>query len=223
MKRFFFILAALVLSVSMVNASSNKGGGKGGSPGAGGAKSVPTPGNAKIGNTVNKAVDKKVDLGGKTQVIGKKVGDAGKTLVKKVGKVELQGNKTVAKLPGFKSNPAVHLQFCGKYKLPVHLHSHCFFHHDFCWNHHCWFPTFGCCGYWHPHARCWYYWHETYCCYLPCSYIETYPPVVVNVNVNVNSTNTNTNVDTDAPPMLPPGASQALPPGVNPIIPAPKQ
>jgi hypothetical protein len=121
----------------------------------------------------------------------------------------------------------VHQQFCAKYHLPGHLHNHCFFHHDFCWNHHCWFPTHGCCGYWHPHARCWYYWYEPYCCYLPYSYIETYAPVMAQqpapMVVNVNNTATDTEIDPDAPPTLPPGAAATLPPGVNPIIPAPKQ
>jgi hypothetical protein len=130
----------------------------------------------------------------------------------------LHGNKKVGSLPGYKSDLKQHEYYCSKYNVPSHLHNQCYFHHDFCWDHYCYLPRYGCCGYWHPYARCWYYWYQPYCCYLPYSCIETYAPSTTPV-VNVN-TNTNTNINT---PALPPGASAVLPAGVNPIIPAPKQ
>jgi hypothetical protein len=173
-------------------------------------------------------------------VLDKKVGDVSKTVgnsqvlnTKLNGKFDIVGNKNVAKLPGFKSDPKLHTQLMSKYKVPSKLFDFCFFHNDFCYSHCCWFPSFGCCGYWHPYARCWYYWYEPYCCYLPYSYIEVYRPIVVtevaaastnvNVNVNNNNNNTNDNIEPQGPTGLPPGASATLPAGVNPIIPAPKQ
>ncbi len=240
MKSILCTIVAVALTASAADAN-----GKGGAPNrgpiqnTGAQKALPAQGTFKT-----PIVDKQV---GKTPIVDMQVGKLGSinqkfpptgvatpikpgVQVGKVGsvnpKVQILGNKSVAKLPGFKSDPKVHLQYCGQYNLPGHLHNHCFFQHDFCWNHHCWFPSFGCCGYWHPHACCWYYWYEPYCCYLPCSYIEMYTPMVVvqqAAPVVVNVTNTNTNIDSDVPPMLPPGAASTLPPSVNPMILAPKQ
>lgn len=144
-----------------------------------------------------------------------------KITTSKVSKFDIQGNKNVAKLPGYKSDPTKHSQFCSKYKLPSHLHSQCFFHHDFCYNQTCWLPSHHCCGYWHPYSCCWYYWYAPCCCYLPCTYIETYRPIAV-VTTTVVTVST-TSAATSAAPMLPVGASAEIPVGVNPIIPAPKE
>lgn len=247
MKRFFFTLVALSTTIGFAHADGKKGGGS-----AGGGKSISSSSVGKSLGTKtidSNAVKKVGDLGGKTQALDKKIGGldnkVGKGLTDKNiaktlgngqngklnGKFELQGNKNVAKLPGFKSNPQQHVQFCGKYGVPKALHNHCFFHFDFCWNHCCWLPSYNCCGYWHPYQCCWYYYHPTWCCYVPCSYIETYSPVIAveQTPVIVNVTNTNTNVNNDTPdplavaPSLPPGAAATLPAGVNPNIPAPKQ
>ena len=137
-------------------------------------------------------------------------------------KFDIQGNKNVAKLPGYKSDPKMHTQYCSKYKVPSYLHSQCFFHHDFCWNHTCWLPNYRCCGYWHPYSCCWYYWYAPCCCYLPCSCIETYAPAAV-VSTATVVTVTSTSAATSAAPALPVGASAEIPAGVNPVIPAPKQ
>jgi hypothetical protein len=241
MNRIFLMAAAFTLAACVSTASAQKGGsGKG--PVGGGAKvnpgtpkggsSGPITGGKKIGDGLGKIGDKKIS-DGLGKIGDKKIGDVGKGKSDgpKVGDIvknkvpDLQGNKTVAKLPGFKSDPHKHQQFCGKFSVPNHLHALCFFHHDFCWNHHCWFPRFSCCCYWHPYSRCWYYWYEPYSCYLPYSYVETYQPTPTPTVVNVNNVNTNSNVniEDDEPPTLPLGAITSVPSVVNPIIPAPKQ
>jgi hypothetical protein len=211
---------------------------------------------AKSGGITKQIGDAKVGLGGKSQT-SDKLGDKGQNFDKrittpksvlgdkakvdkgnagtKIGKIgdKINGNKNVAKLPGFKTDSKKHNHLLHHHKVPHHLHNHCFFHHDFCWNHTCWFGHHNCCGYWHPHARCWYYWYAPYHCYLPITYFETYQPVAVvqpvavqqaePVVVNVTTTaSANAVADEDAEPALPPGAS-AVPAGVNPAIPAPRE
>ncbi|GEM_PF-7134964 len=242
MKR-FFSLVALALTTTLAVASDGSKGSSSSSSGKGSSSSSSSSSSSR-----GKSTDKKViDLSGKTQLLDKKVGDtlkigdAGKGLGngqnqilsgKLNGKIAIQGNKNGAKLPGFKSNPMLHTQMLQKYSVPKSLHSHCFFHFDFCWSNSCWLPNYGCCGYWHPYQCCWFYYYEPWCCYLPYTYIQTYRPVVVVVEqtpviVNVNNTNTNTNandnIEPQGPTSLPPGAVTTLPAGVNPNIPAPKQ
>jgi hypothetical protein len=234
MKRFFFSMVALTLTTSMIAASG--GGSKGTSGSGSGSGTSGTKVTSGTGSGSGSVI-KSGDTGTKTHVLDKHVGDVSKTLTTSKStvlstKFELHGNKTIAKLPGFKSDPKLHTTMMSKYKVPSKLHDFCFFHHDFCYSTYCWFPSYGCCGYWHPYCRCWYYWYEPYCCYLPYSYVEVYRPVVVtevaaatnvNVNVNNNNNNTNDNIEPQGPTGLPPGASATLPAGVNPIIPAPKQ
>ena len=236
MKRFFFSVVALTITASFVAASDGtKGSSSTGKNGSGSTSSSSSSG--------GKSTDKKVvDLSSKTQVLDKKVGDslkigdAGKSSVngqnqilsgKLNGKINLQGNNNVAKLPGFKSNPMLHTQLLQKYSVPKALHNNCFFHFDFCWSNCCWMPNHGCCCYWHPYQCCWFFYYEPWCCYIPVTYIETYRPIVVveqtPVIVNVNNTNTNDNIEPQGPTSLPPGAVTTLPTGVNPNIPAPKQ
>jgi hypothetical protein len=57
------------------------------------------------------------------------------------------------------------LQYCSK---PASYHN---------WSKSCWFPKYGCNGYWCTESNSWYYWCEPRCCYLPASYIEEYPSV----------------------------------------------
>ena len=76
---------------------------------------------------------------------------------------------------------------------------HCCLGCNYCnWTSFCWFGNLGCRGCFCPVRCCWYYWYEPFCCYLPCTYMETYVPVQVAMNsqppVNVN-VNTNTNVN----------------------------
>jgi len=251
MKRFLFSVVTLALTTSMIAASG--GGSKGGSgsgsgsgsssssgSGSGGSKSTSGSGggSGSSSSTGSGGTIKSLDAGNKLHVLDKHVDvsktiNTGQVLNTKINKLDIVGNKNVAKLPGFKSDPKLHTQLMSKYKVPSKLFDFCFFHHDFCYSSYCWLPGFGCCGYWHPYSRCWYYWYEPYCCYLPYTYIEVYRPVVVtevaaaptsvNVNVNNNNTNTNDNIEPQGPTGLPPGASATLPAGVNPIIPAPKQ
>ncbi|MCI0681914.1 MAG: hypothetical protein L0Y71_07405 [Gemmataceae bacterium] len=170
--------------------------------------------------------NKKIGDAGKG-VSGKKFGDGKVAKVDKLDKFDLKGNKKVAKLPGFKVDAAKHTLFCGTFGVPKHLHRHCFFHFDFCWNHHCWLPGYSCFGYWHPYARGWYYWYAPWRCYLPYTYIETYRPVVVVeqpvVIVNGSDASANDSIEPMDPTMLPPGATTELPPGIDPTIPAPKE
>lgn len=249
MKRFFFSVVALTLTTSIIAASgggsksgSGSGSGSSGSSsgsGSGSGSKSTSGSTGGSGSSSSSGSGGAIKIGDKLNVLDKKVGDVSKAinnsqvLNTKVNKFDIVGNKNVAKLPGFKTDPKLHTQLMSKYKVPSKLADFCFFHHDFCYSTYCWFPSFGCCGYWHPYCRCWYYWYEPFCCYLPYSYVEVYRPIVVtevaavptsvNVNVNNNNNNTNDNIEPQGPTGLPPGASATLPAGVNPIIPAPKQ
>jgi len=44
------------------------------------------------------------------------------------------------------------------------------------WNRCCWFPSYGCCGYYCPSDGCWYYYCARMGCYMPVSYMGMYPP-----------------------------------------------
>jgi len=241
------VVVLTVVGVSSTEAKGPKGGSSGGSSSGSsrvlssgaGLNPVKNTGITRVQNSgvvKSQVLDKKVG-GLNTQVFDKKVSGnvlTGKNLGidKKITttpgnlKPKLNGNVQVAKLPGFKTDGNKHQQLLHKHNVAKHLHSHCFFHHDFCYNHCCWFPHHHCCGYWHPYARCWYYWYEPYCCYLPITYVEQYVPVaaaqpesiVINVNNNANA---NADADEDVVPTLPPGAT-VVPQGVNPMIPAPK-
>ncbi len=226
MKRYLAAVAVLALLTGLLEARGN-----GGNSNGGGKNNSSATGKVASNSTSHDNGSKSSDSG-KSHVVNGKVGDLGKSQADKgfkATKFDLQGNKNVSKLPGFKSDPQLHAQLLQKYHVPAHLHNFCFFHHDFCWNSCCWMPNFGCCCYWHPYCHCWYYWYAPYSCYLPYSYIEVYRPVVVTetapVSVNVNNTNTNTNsnVEAEDPASLPPGATATLPAGVNPVVPAPKQ
>jgi hypothetical protein len=57
---------------------------------------------------------------------------------------------------------------------------HCSRSGDYCgWSQYCWNSNYGCCNYYCPESSSWYYWCEPRCCYLPCNYIQQYPPVEV--------------------------------------------
>jgi hypothetical protein len=88
------------------------------------------------------------------------------------------------------------------------------------WSRYCWFPSYGCYGYYCPTDYSWYFYSGTYACYLPVTYINTIAPTPVNANANANANvNTNVNVNVNG---LPAGATQ-LPVGVVPPLPgAPK-
>lgn len=109
-----------------------------------------------------------------------------------------------------------------------HRHGHHFRHHHYCgWRHYCWFPSYGCYGYYCPSACSWYYYYEPQQCYYPVSYITTYAPTTPGISINVNNNNNNNQnvavppggatvpVGAVAPPPLPTGAS-ALPNGFVP-------
>lgn len=71
-------------------------------------------------------------------------------------------------------------------------HGHGFRHRGFRnWNRYCWFPSYGCYGYFCPDDGLWYYWYGPNNCYLPVDDMAAYPP-----DDSVN-----------APPSLPPGAT----------------
>ena len=100
---------------------------------------------------------------------------------------------------------------------PQHL-QHCCKSSSYCgWTHYCSFPRWNCCGCWCPVARCWYYWYEPYCCYLPCSCMDQYPPVQCgdpdtltpppDDGTNYGGTGTDDGSTTDPAPPLPQGAS----------------
>jgi hypothetical protein len=226
MKRYLVAVAVVALATTLLEARGN---GRNNGSHSGNKSNDSSGGNAKVvangagqGSKSNDS-GKSQNFNGKVSDFSKSQGDKGFTYTK----LDLHGNKNVATLPGFKSDPKLHTQLLQKYNVPKQLYDHCFFHHDFCWNSYCWLPGFGCCCYWHPYSHCWYYWYEPYRCYLPYSYIEVYRPVVettpVVVNVNNTNTNTNNNVEAEDPTSLPPGAVATLPPDINPVVPEPKQ
>jgi len=57
------------------------------------------------------------------------------------------------------------------------------------WTRYCWFPSYGCYGYYCPDDGCWYYWYGPDDSYRPVSDMAGYPP------------------DKSTPPSLPPGAT----------------
>jgi hypothetical protein len=70
------------------------------------------------------------------------------------------------------------------------------------WSRYCWFPGYGCYGYYCPTRCCWYCYCGQYECFVPVQYVTEFVPtpvvapvgVVDNVNTNTN-TNTNVNVN----------------------------
>jgi hypothetical protein len=94
---------------------------------------------------------------------------------------------------------------------PQHLQHYCKSWSYCGWTHYCSFPSWNCCGCWCPVARCWYYWYEPYCCYLPCSCMNQYPPVQCcdpdTLMPPPDDPTTDGGSTTDLAPLLPPGAS----------------
>ena len=68
------------------------------------------------------------------------------------------------------------------------------------WVSRCWFPSFGCYGYYCGTEQIWYYWYAPLNEYLPITYMSMYPPTAGVAPVSVVQV---------APgmPALPPGAS----------------
>jgi hypothetical protein len=58
------------------------------------------------------------------------------------------------------------------------------------WSRYCWFPNYGCYGYYCPDDDTWYYWYGPGNCYRPVSDMASNPP------------------DSSNPPSLPPGATK---------------
>lgn len=129
--RWYLIVAAILVSATIVmtgstdadaKPGSGKGGGggsvKGNPPGKGGGSGIGSPGKGGVGNA-----NKNGGLAGKQNWIGK-------------------------------SRPS---NFNG-------------------WTKHCHFPQYGCRGYYCPEDATWYYWYEPFECYLPVSYMASYPP-----------------------------------------------
>jgi hypothetical protein len=107
---------------------------------------------------------------------------------------------------------ATHVKHATAHRF-VHLHRGYHIHYRG-WTRYCWFPTYRCYGYFCPTALCWYYWYAPQQCYLPISYVTTYPPTPT-TGVTVNVTGTSGGVPTTA---LPPGATP-LPSGTVPPLP----
>jgi hypothetical protein len=90
-----------------------------------------------------------------------------------------------------------------------------FYKDNFKYSHYCWSSKFGCYFYWYQ--DCYYFWCAPRSCYLPISYVETYPPTqvvattpaisqVVNVqNQNTNGSPGSVQNEADAPPAPPAG------------------
>jgi hypothetical protein len=49
------------------------------------------------------------------------------------------------------------------------------------WVSRCWFPRFGCYGYYCGTDQAWYYWYAPFDEYLPISYMSIYPPAPIGV------------------------------------------
>jgi hypothetical protein len=94
-------------------------------------------------------------------------------------------------------------------------HHHYRHHHYSSWRHYCWFPTYGCYGYYCPSACSWYYYYAPQQCYYPISYITTYAPTTPGITINVNNNNNlnNNNVGASATDgAVPVGPAVAAPP-----------
>lgn len=85
------------------------------------------------------------------------------------------------------------------------------------WSSYCWYPRYGCYGYYCPTQSCWYYWYPQSNCYLPVTYLPTFTPTPLSANANQN-TNVNTNISVAGGPALPAGAT-AVPAGATPFLP----
>jgi hypothetical protein len=60
---------------------------------------------------------------------------------------------------------------------PAHFHVHGYGG----WVSRCWFPSYGCYGYYSGAEQVWYYWYAPLNEYLPISYMSIYPPTPVGV------------------------------------------
>ena len=209
MKKFLCILAIVAFSAMVGSTAEAKGPG----PKLGAAKPI----TQSAGLASNKGISTAISGQGQIKSVGQQIGGMGNN---KLGQTfKTTSGKTIA------------YQSC-----PQHLRS-CCYHSSFCnWSNFCWFGNYGCHGCYCPVRCCWYYWYEPYCCYLPCTYIQTYCPVQVvqpvaqttyatTPIVNVN-TNTNTNVNQNGAPVggIPAGVGQVggqspdvLPPGATPV------
>lgn len=90
-------------------------------------------------------------------------------------------------------------------------------------SHYCWSSKYHCNFYWY--LDCYYFWCAPRCCYLPITYIETYPPTqvlttapVISQTINVQNQNTNgspgsvqNQAETPAPPPASYGAGPVSP------------
>ncbi len=62
---------------------------------------------------------------------------------------------------------------------PVHVPFHV--HGYGGWGARCWFPGYGCYGYYAGAEQVWYYWYAPFNEYLPITYMSTYPPTPLGV------------------------------------------
>jgi hypothetical protein len=121
------------------------------------------------------------------------------------------------------SGPRSSMHVSGNFKsFSSHGRNYSFFCYprSYCsWSRYCWFPSYGCYGYYCPTQCCWFYNAAPLQCYVPVSYISTFAPVQdANLNTNTN-VNTNVNINGGSVAALPPGATE-LPAGTVPPQPA---
>jgi hypothetical protein len=109
--------------------------------------------------------------------------------------------------------PAVHPHVVVHAHAPLVVHAHpAHFHVRGYggWVSRCWFPSYGCYGYYCGAEQTWYYWYAPFNEYLPISYMSIYPPTPVGAAPIV--------LIPVAPVTLP--MSSALPPGAT-LVPGP--
>jgi len=95
-----------------------------------------------------------------------------------------------------------------------HGHNYSFHHYsrDYRgWSQYCWFPSYGCYGYYSSADLAWYYWYEPQHCYLPVTVINVYPPVnpgfapaSPTAQTSINLPSGATTIPTPAPAVMPP-------------------
>jgi hypothetical protein len=116
-----------------------------------------------------------------TKSTGSSTGNKSATQTKSVNKVSTNNKTGTTNKVTTTNNKSV---FSGKTthaqnftKFQKTFHGHHAFARNYCgWTHRCWFPRFGCYGYYCPSTCCWYYLYETGDCYLPVDAMTNFPP-----------------------------------------------
>jgi hypothetical protein len=81
------------------------------------------------------------------------------------------GNKSVSVFSGNTHHARNHTQF---FKT---VHGHRGFARNYCgWTHRCFFPRFGCYGYYCPSTCGWFYLYAAGDCYMPVDAMQNFPP-----------------------------------------------